>query len=76
MYLISASSQAVVGNPDVEQLIKYSLVPTCAEAHILLWLAGKQAMNSRDQGSVQGDYLYAKTDFMDVNGSCALEDQF
>lgn len=42
-------------------LIKYSLLFTCAAgAHILLRLVGKLAGNSREQRSVQGNYLYAK----------------
>lgn len=60
MYLMSASSQEVAGSIEVEWLIKYSLVSAWAWAHILLRLVGKQAGNSRDQGSVQGNYLYAK----------------
>lgn len=50
-----------------EWLIKYSLLSVWAGAHILLRLVGKQAENSRGQGSAQGNYLYAKlkTGFMD-----------
>lgn len=39
-------------------LIKYSLLFT-AGAHILLRLVGKLAGDSREQRSVQGNYLYA-----------------
>lgn len=60
-------------------LVKHSLLSTWARAHILLMFLGKLAGNSREQRSVQGNYLYAKlkilASWMQM-GHVSLEDQF